>query len=367
MNNLIIINGRFLSRSMTGVDRFASEIVRELDKVMSKRCVLALPRNARLPEGGKVGEKSWSSRLELKNIEIRRVGFLTGNLWEQIELPLYAKWRGGTLLNLCNSVPLLKPDVVCIHDMQIHEIADCFKPNFVRWYKLMFAFATRFAKKILTVSEFSRSEILKHYPYAAKIGIEVIPNAWQHIERVMPDEGVLQRFGLKPKGYYYSISGVSRNKNLAWIVRAAKAHPEEVFVVSGNLRGGSFAKNTALHLPENIIQTGYANDAEIKALMMNAKAYICPSYYEGFGIPPLEAMAVGCPVIVSGRSSLPEVCGDSAAYIDPDDPTGTIPPFSNSSSNSNSSLQLSHQLSRYSWHLSAKKLTQTLSTQILEI
>ena len=96
-------------------------------------------------------------------------------------------------------------------------------------------------------------------------------------------------------------------------MQAAKQNPNYYFVVTGNNYGNS---KTSFNLP-NVIYTGYLSDERIKSLMKWAKAFIQPSFYEGFGIPPMEALSVGCPIIVANRSSLPEIYGKTAHYIDP--------------------------------------------------
>ena len=168
----------------------------------------------------------------------------------------------------------------------------------------------------MTVSESAKNDILKFYKIENS-KIVIIPNAWQHFSRIKEDDSILNRFNLKDKGYYFSLGSRSPNKNIEWIMSAAKLNPNDIFVVSGSdsvFKSYNDVSKEELH---NVIFTGFLSDGEIKSLMKHAKAFIQPSKYEGFGIPPMEAMSTGTKCIVSNVSSLPEIYGKSVWYIDP--------------------------------------------------
>jgi glycosyltransferase involved in cell wall biosynthesis len=116
--------------------------------------------------------------------------------------------------------------------------------------------------------------------------------------------------------YFFALGSRSYHKNFKWIVEAAKQNPQYRFVVSGtnSLSTSDTALDTKL---DNLIYAGYLSDEQVKALMTHCKAFLQPSLYEGFGIPPLEAMSTGARCIVSNTTSLPEIYGDSVWYIDP--------------------------------------------------
>jgi glycosyltransferase involved in cell wall biosynthesis len=139
-----------------------------------------------------------------------------------------------------------------------------------------------------------------------------------HFKTVKPDYSVFSDFPVLEKPFYFSLGTISKRKNMKWIVEYAAKHPEDTFAVSGSqlpttqekeLRGGGPQKN--------IILLGYLDDGKVKALMERCKAFILPSYYEGFGLTPLEAISCGAPVIVANAASLPEIYGGAAHYIDP--------------------------------------------------
>jgi glycosyltransferase involved in cell wall biosynthesis len=119
------------------------------------------------------------------------------------------------------------------------------------------------------------------------------------------------------KPFYFSLGSLSRRKNLKWIVEYAAKHPHDLFAVSGSSLSTAQADETQETASQNIMLLGYLPDTRVKALMERCKAFILPSYYEGFGLTPLEALSCGAPVIVSNAASLPEIYGDTAHYIDP--------------------------------------------------
>lgn len=113
------------------------------------------------------------------------------------------------------------------------------------------------------------------------------------------------------------MGSLAPNKNIDWVLKIAQIHPQYIF----NIAGRNGLKEYGLNYNEedfpNVNFLGYITDGEIKYLMANCKAFIFPSFFEGFGIPPLEALSVGAKIIVSNTSCLPEIFGDSAYYIDP--------------------------------------------------
>lgn len=305
---VIGINGRFLTRQATGVDRYAREIVRELDFLFeSKVACIIVPEDAEIV-----------NPLSLSNIELRRYGRRTGHLWEQFDYAKLLKREKMFGLNLCNTGPLFNPGIVCIHDMNVRV-----NPSFYNWkfriaYRITFRFLCKYAETIFTVSDFSKREIEKYYP--ASIGkLVVTPNAWQHILRVEADRGILKSHGLKKGGYYFAMSSLAPNKNLKWLAESARLNPDETVVIAGGINPKIFG-SCEVPKADNIVYLGYVTDGEAKALMENCKAFLYPTYYEGFGIPPIEALACGALPVVSDTSVMHDLLGDSAAYIDPDSP-----------------------------------------------
>jgi glycosyltransferase involved in cell wall biosynthesis len=118
-----------------------------------------------------------------------------------------------------------------------------------------------------------------------------------------------------------AVSSQSRHKNLRLIVEAMRilGHRDWVYVLVGGSNTRVFGQQSD-GCTLGVRSLGYVTDGQLRALYEHAACFVFPSLYEGFGHPPLEAMACGCPVVVSRAASLPEVCGDAAEYIDPADP-----------------------------------------------
>ena len=308
MSRPVFINGRFTAQPMSGVQRFATEIVRQLDADAppSIRFELLVPPNAR-------------RTLHLKRIKTRQVGEFTGIAWENRDLPS-AAYR-GLLVNLGNSGPLLhRRQLVTIHDASVYRIPENFSRAFRLWYKLSLPVLARRSLRVLTVSQFSRGELASCLRVPQE-RFEVLYNGVDHMRAVRSEPEVLARLGVDPRRYVLCIGSQIRNKNHAAVLAAmrglAGAPLTLVCVGSANraiFSGGDCAASA------NIIGAGTVTDSELKALYENALCFVFPSLYEGFGIPPVEAMAAGCPVIVSDAAAMPEVCADAALYCDPHAP-----------------------------------------------
>lgn len=307
----IYINGRFLTQQTTGVQRFAREILRAVDALLvsegssQKHSIVLLTPPGATPPGG------------LRSIECRSVGRLRGQAWEQLELPRYT--GGGFSLNLCNTAPVAgRYTIVAIHDAGVFAVPDTYSRPFRIWYRLLHPLLGRRAVRMLTVSEFSRAELSRHLGIA-RDRFTVIPNGGEHILREPADHGILTRLGLSGR-YVLAVSSQSAHKNFAGIQAAVKHMRQQDFtlVFAGGANSRIFSSANA-PAGESMV-TGRVTDAELRALYEGAECFVYPSFYEGFGLPPLEAMTCGCPIVVSRAASLPEVCGDAAVYCDPNDP-----------------------------------------------
>lgn len=333
---IIVVNGKFLSQNITGVQRYAREIMLELDKIA-----------ADLPEIVLLTDKNAKDIPELKNIKVMPYGRLTGNPWEQISLPIYAIKNRAFCVSLCNMAPIVKPDAVVIHDISFRVNKSFFSKSFVLWYNFVFSTIIKKIKMIFTVSEFSKSEICRYYNIS-KDKIVVTYNGWQHFERCEPTGNTLAKYGLVSGKFFFSMSSMAPNKNFMWIAKAAKNNPDTLFVISGAINKKVFGDIFDFEIPQNLRFLGYVRDEEAKELIAHCRAFLFPSYYEGFGIPPLEALSVGAKVVVSDRSCMREIFGDHAYYISPDDANINIDKLI-----SQPCLPPSDLLDKYSWKKSA--------------
>ena len=332
-----VIDGLFLTQKITGIQRYAYEITMELDKIVLKNTLEIL-----VPE-------SFENIPDLKNIKVVRYGKKHGVLWQQIDFARYVRMHKMQCICFTNILPLFYPHgIITIHDVSYKANPRFFTSKRDRisalWHRLNYWCAAHSSMKIVTVSEFSKSEI-------ASERITVIYNAWQHMNRIKAASDTFERYPQLAKGsYYFSMSTLAANKNFKWILYAAKNNPDEQFAIAGGgkLKGAAEAEGFA-ELP-NIRFLGYVSDEDAKTLMANCKAFLFPTLYEGFGIPPLEAVACGAPrIVVSDTPCMHEIYGENAEYFNPRDYQVRLQmPLNRQEVNSN--------LKKYSWKESAEKL-----------
>ena len=285
------------------------------------------------------------------------MGPFDGITWEQVSLPLYALNKGYTLLNLCNVAPLLKPDFSTIFDMKIKSHPQFYGWKFRKWYELLFANQTRRCKKIFTDSEDAKQEMLKYYSYAISDKIQVVYASWEHFEKVSCDENTLLKYGLKKSQYCFTIGSLEPNKNLKWVAEIAKRNPEITFAVAGSLNAKVFANGIGFDCPKNMKLLGFVSDEEAKTLMRDARAFLFPSYCEGFGMPPLEALSAGVfRIIVSDIPVMHEIFGENAIYINPNKYDYSLPELLKVSR-----CKADCVLRRFSWMESAKKIYEVIT------
>jgi glycosyltransferase involved in cell wall biosynthesis len=149
----------------------------------------------------------------------------------------------------------------------------------------------------------------------------VLPESGEHMLRLQPDDTILERHGLGQRPYVLAVSSNHLGKNFGFVAQALLQLGQPGFdvVVAGGSNSAVFAQR-GTHLPPFIKRVGYVSDEALASLYRHAACFVFPSVYEGFGLPPLEAMSIGCPVLASRAASIPEVCGDAAIYFDPSDP-----------------------------------------------
>ena len=342
MNNSYkyIINGRQLTGNVGGVQRYLREILLELDKIIQKDEVSVI-----VPKGSEAIPS-------YKNLKIIRYGGFTVLLFENICLPWYLFTRKKLGINLCTVVPFLYPfGIVAIHDVMIRRYKEMDKAMKLlprALLKLNYWVSTHFSQAIITVSQTSKNDICDFY-HVNPQKISIIPNAWQHILRIQSDNQVFKKFSFLTEGNFYLALSANRwQKNFKWIIEVAKRNLDKQFAIVGE--NDQWQKNELLD-SDNVHVLGYLSDSEIKALYKSCKAFLFPSICEGFGIPPLEALASGSKIIVSNTSCMPEIFEKSACYINPYDYDVNLDNFM-----SENIKEPVFVLNKFSWKDSAKKL-----------
>lgn len=255
---------------------------------------------------------------------------LLWKIWYDYRLPAMAKQAQADVLfspdGFC-SLNTKLPQVLAIHDLAFHHFPSGIPPFYRRFYQYYTPAFIRKAQQIVTVSEYSKQDILKHYPFA-KGKITVIPNAvepgffplhWEEKQTVKDQltqgyDYFLYVGSIHPrKNVINLLKGFSwfknRHKSGIKLVLAGRAWNEQEF--AEQLSGYKYK--------DDVFQLGYVADEKLKKLMAAAYALVYPSYWEGFGLPILEAMQSGTPVICSNTSALPEITGSAAVYCSPED------------------------------------------------
>jgi glycosyltransferase involved in cell wall biosynthesis len=306
----IVINGKFLRAGPTGVHRVGHELLRAIGAIDAAD---RLPVEALVPPGD-------AAFIASPPVPVREVGRLPGQLWEQVDLPRAA--RGRTILSLCNLAPVATRNAVTmIHDAQVFITPESYSRTFRTWYRFVLRAAGRRHRRILTVSHFSKAQLVDH-GIAPADRIAVIHNGVDHILRVAADRGIVAHLGLQPRGYAVALANTQQHKNIGLLL-AAFARPEmadlKLVLVGGATRPDFEALGHVV--PANVVFAGKASDAALRGLIEQALCLAFPSLTEGFGLPPVEAMLLGCPAVIAPCGALPEVCGDAAMVADPHDPS----------------------------------------------
>lgn len=309
----LFFNGKFLAQRTTGVQRFAHGVVIALDRSLQvtpcgHEVELIIPPAAKpIPH--------------LQVIRQRVIGHPDRSLtaWEQIDLPMQT--RGGALVCLSGSAPLLvRKCVTTIHDAAVYLYPHAYSRAFVAWYRFLFAIRAKCSPLVLTVSASSARDLMQHLP---RTTFRVVPNSAEHITNQPSDTSVLNNFNLTPGGFLLAVGSLNPTKNFTSLINAYNASSladQLPLVIVGALNSDVFSIVSVDWVHPNVRWVGSIPDTQLRALYENAAVFVFPSIYEGFGIPPLEAMLCGCPVVASHVSSIQEVCGEAAHYFDPHNP-----------------------------------------------
>ena len=263
---------------------------------------------------------------------------------------------------------------VVVHDLSFRRHPKYF-PRPVAWYmKWLTGLAIRKAWSILTVSEFSRHELLQFYP-VDKAKVVAIHNGvggeFSPLTReadIIADRDILSHYGIK-RPYIFALGNIHPRKNLGRLLeaylllrKARKSSPEMVW---GGLERWESGQLLSQAQAAGVILPGFIAQHHLPTLYRQAEMLVYPSLYEGFGLPPLEAMACGTPVLVSDTTSLPEVVGEAALKVDPTDAREIAWAMTQLLDDSRLQAQLRQagieRVKQFTWRRSAQRLVETLS------
>ena len=288
----VAVNARVTAMAMGGQQRYAAEVIKRLDEVE----IIA-------PHGPLNGAK--------------------GHLWEQAVLPWRA--RGRLLWSPSTTGPVsMRRQVVTIHDVAFLDAPQFFSRSFRAFYAAITPLLARRAAHIVTVSNFSRDRIIARLS-APPDRVSVFGGAVSEQFRPQSPESVAKtRAALNlPQRYFVLQATSDRRKNLAGALRAwaeaLPSLPDDLFlVVSGSLdRAHVFGKADDVAAAPRVVSLGFVAEAHMAPLLAGAEAFLFPSHYEGFGLPIVEAMACGTPVLTSAATATQEIAAGKALLVDP--------------------------------------------------
>jgi glycosyltransferase involved in cell wall biosynthesis len=252
-----------------------------------------------------------------KSIRLSTSAFTSGYVWEQVELPLRAR---RPILSLCNVGPLAQAEqVLCMHDANVFNCPDSYSRDFRLFYRVFLPRLARRAARLTTVSHAARTQIAQAFLLAEK-DIVVLPNGHEHVLDWRPERSLLHDSVGNLRPFVLIIGSAALHKNIGLVLGLAEALESEgldIVVAGGN---APIFANAPQGRAANVRFLGRVSDDDLAYLYRRALCLTFPSRFEGFGLPLLEAMTLGCPVVAAPIASSVEVCGDSALFAALDQP-----------------------------------------------
>lgn len=296
----LYINGRFLTQQLTGVQVFAQEICKELDKSVDFEILV--------PKNQFIVNKSL-------NHKITKIGNLKGYFWEQISLPRFIKKQPyAILLNLCNLAPIsLSNQVITIHDLAFIKNKNWFSFAFQKAYHFIIPKIVKNSKHIITVSETVKIELITTFELNPK-KLSVIYNKLN--QDLITSTPKKPQIPFETKEFYLMVGSNNPRKNFAFVeeIFLNELPNEKLVIVGANHTSFNTSKNTSEK--NHLVRLKKTTHQELAWLYKNSKALINPSIYEGFGIPNIEAMYYHLPILCSNIPVFKEVCGSYAIYFE---------------------------------------------------
>ena len=317
MARIWTLNGDFVGLKPTGVPRYAREVSLALDALIGE--------NHPLTEGLSIDlvAPRAPDDLPLRHIPIRVVPEYSKprlpQLWVQLQLPRHAK---GGLVSFCNLAPVgRRRHIVCIHDLHTWIRPESYGRGFRLAHRLILPLLGRRAHSITTVSSLSRDHLIE-YGVAPAEKITVTYNGSDHAARWDADASRLE-IGHRPFVFCLGQNQPYKNMELVWrIAPALDALGLDVYM-AGTI-SQDVLRSYGGEQPANLRLLGRIGDNDLAKAFRSALCFLFPSRIEGFGLPAIEAMSWGCPVIAANAPCLPEVLGEAALYAGPDDAGGWV-------------------------------------------
>ena len=328
----IVINGRFLGRRVTGVERYGREIL----SYLGDRC--AVERPASVSSG------------------------FTGHAWEQFVLPRKLSLR-SILWSPANTGPLvISNQALTIHDLSPLDHPEWFLGTFAGWYRLFLPILAKRVKIVFTPSEHVKQQV------SSRFGIKNVVVTPNGVNQCRFTPNAKQKTYDLPKCYILFVGSIEPRKNLAALLQAwneIKDHFKDTWLIIAGTTGHVFKLVNFLHTVERVRFLDYIEEESLPGLYAGATLFVLPSFDEGFGLSVLEAMACGTPVIVSDGGALPEVIGEAGLIFSLSKPDTLSIALKRSLSDSDLRLSMKERGSAraklFSWQNTAELIWNTLN------
>lgn len=339
----MIVNARFLTQKISGVQRFSIQISREIKK--------------QYPDAIFVAPKNIVHHDIADELDVKKIGMFNGHIWEQTDLFRFCKSKNKILLCLGNTGPIFYSNkIITLHDIAFIRFKDNFSKIFSNFYEFFIPRMLKSSKHIFTVSDFSKNEISEYYKIH-KNKISVIHNA--------VNKDFVKSNQIINQDYVLALSNINKQKNFSSLIQAFNKlnDPKLKLYIIGSGSKNFIDQNLNIIDDSNIkikYLGGNLTDSEIIKYYSNARLFAFTSFYEGFGIPPLEAQACGTPILLSNIPVFKEIYSDSALYCDPfsvDDIKDKIRVLIDDKILQKSLIEKGYKnIRKYSWKVSASKL-----------
>ena len=359
----VLVNAAPLCTVLSGVARYTRSLYQaileqqlaDVTYSCNGRIHHTMPEQSGNPAGGSL---PWWIRETLRETRLKLIEYRLRNI---------ASKGGFDVYHETGAFPFLKnsdlPTVMTIYDLSLVKFQHCHPIDRVRNFERHFYKRAHLVEHFITISEFVRQEIIETLHISPE-KVTAIPLGVDNIFQKMPESKVSHYLKKRelPSRYILTVGTHEPRKNIASLIRALASTREDHVLVSigwpGWLNTEFDQEIRSLKMEDRVICLGHVPDNELVLLYNGASLMVYPSLYEGFGLPILEAMACGCPVICSNTSSMPEVAGDAAILVSPKDELALTEAINNAMEDKELSQQLIEsgysRAKKYSWNKTAQ-------------
>ncbi|MFH1060896.1 MAG: glycosyltransferase family 1 protein [Pseudomonadota bacterium] len=327
----VAIDVRTVTPMRSGIGNYVLNLLRGLGRVAPRDEFLLLgrPANLALLAGTARPGQGIPTKISHESHPL-------GDLWEHFWLPGALRRRG---VQVMHGPAVLMPlagrgfaRVATIHDLVAFLYPETIPQKYALYMRWLLRRVVKRAARLISVSQSTKDDLVRVLgvdPARVTVAHLAASPTFRPVQDQAALESVRRRYGIH-KPFFYHVGNVEPRKNLVRLVKAylelrPRLSGRAQLVISGQkgwLTGPLFKELAGLNLADDVIFTGFAPQADLPLLMSAARAFVFPSLYEGFGLPALEAMSCGTPLVTSNISSLPEIVGDAALLVEPTDVGG---------------------------------------------